>query len=163
MESLHSVRTDFSPDALQKAVRFNADCSLLVTGGADGFLRLWEVGVGTAEAGHRRAGGSARAVGKARPRQRQISSACSSETLRRPDTVPLRPWGLPGSAGPRDAALTPALPSQFPSMKKTLEFKAHDGEIEDIALGPDNKVSVRRLPGPAGGALCGPPRSLRRW
>ncbi|KAM6082526.1 LOW QUALITY PROTEIN: guanine nucleotide-exchange factor SEC12 [Chlamydotis macqueenii] len=59
-----------SPDALQKAVRFNADGSLLVTGGADGFLRLWE----------------------------------------------------------------------FPSMKKTLEFKAHDGEIEDIALGPDNKV-----------------------
>lgn len=46
MESLHSVRTDFSPDALQKAVRFNADCSLLVTGGADGFLRLWEVGAG---------------------------------------------------------------------------------------------------------------------
>lgn len=45
MENLHSVRTDFSPDALQKAVRFNADCSLLVTGGADGFLRLWEVGV----------------------------------------------------------------------------------------------------------------------
>uniref|UniRef100_A0A8C3KA27 Prolactin regulatory element binding n=1 Tax=Calidris pygmaea TaxID=425635 RepID=A0A8C3KA27_9CHAR len=70
VESLHSVRTDFSPDALQKAVRFNADASLLVTGGADGFLRLWE----------------------------------------------------------------------FPSMKKTLEFKAHDGEIEDIALGPDNKV-----------------------
>ncbi|NXU49142.1 PREB protein, partial [Turnix velox] len=25
-------------------------------------------------------------------------------------------------------------------MKKTLEFKAHDGEIEDIAMGPDNKV-----------------------
>ncbi|XP_030324743.1 prolactin regulatory element-binding protein isoform X2 [Calypte anna] len=70
VESLHSVRTDFSADALQKAVRFNADASLLVTGGADGFLRLWE----------------------------------------------------------------------FPSMKKTLEFKAHDGEIEDIALGPDNKV-----------------------
>uniref|UniRef100_A0A8D0FE86 Prolactin regulatory element binding n=1 Tax=Strix occidentalis caurina TaxID=311401 RepID=A0A8D0FE86_STROC len=71
VESLHSVRTDFSPDALQKAVRFNADCSLLVTGGADGFLRRAPV---------------------------------------------------------------------FPSMKKTLEFKAHDGEIEDIALGPDNKV-----------------------
>ncbi|XP_053919143.1 prolactin regulatory element-binding protein isoform X1 [Cuculus canorus] len=70
VESLHSVRTDFSPDALQKAVRFNADGSLLVTGGADGFLRLWE----------------------------------------------------------------------FPSMKKTLEFQAHAGEIEDIALGPDNKV-----------------------
>lgn len=28
-------------------------------------------------------------------------------------------------------------------MKKTLEFQAHNGEIEDIALGPDNKV--RRL------------------
>ncbi|XP_075301427.1 guanine nucleotide-exchange factor SEC12 [Opisthocomus hoazin] len=42
VESLRSVRTDFGPDALQKAVRFNADCSLLVTGGADGFLRLWE-------------------------------------------------------------------------------------------------------------------------
>ncbi|OXB84340.1 UNVERIFIED_CONTAM: hypothetical protein H355_010767 [Colinus virginianus] len=73
VESLHRVRTDFSPDALQKAVRFSADGTLLVTGGADGFLRLWE---------------------------------------------------LP----------------QFPSMKKALEFKAHDGEIEDITLGPDNKV-----------------------
>ncbi|XP_065487933.1 prolactin regulatory element-binding protein isoform X1 [Caloenas nicobarica] len=91
VESLHSVRTDFSPDALQKAVRFNADGSLLVTGGADGFLRLWE----------------------------------------------------------------------FPSMKKTLEFKAHDGEIEDIALGPDNKVSVRPLPGPAGRAVPGHPRSVQ--
>ncbi|NXH42932.1 PREB protein, partial [Dicaeum eximium] len=30
-------------------------------------------------------------------------------------------------------------------MKKTLEFRAHDGEIEDIALGPDNKVGVRWL------------------
>ncbi|KAM4654587.1 LOW QUALITY PROTEIN: guanine nucleotide-exchange factor SEC12-like, partial [Amazona ochrocephala] len=28
---------------------------------------------------------------------------------------------------------------EFPSTKKTLEFKAHD-EIEDTALGPDNKV-----------------------
>ncbi|XP_005532782.1 PREDICTED: prolactin regulatory element-binding protein [Pseudopodoces humilis] len=70
VESLQRVRTDFSPDALQKAVRFSADGALLATGGADGFLRLWE----------------------------------------------------------------------FPSMKKTLEFRAHDGEIEDIALGPDNKV-----------------------
>lgn len=51
MESLHSVRTDFSPDALQKAVRFNADGSLLVTGGADGFLRLWEVGMAGAQPG----------------------------------------------------------------------------------------------------------------
>ncbi|XP_071404229.1 guanine nucleotide-exchange factor SEC12 [Pithys albifrons albifrons] len=70
VESLHRVRTDFSPDALQKAVRFSSDGALLATGGADGFLRLWE----------------------------------------------------------------------FPSMKKMLEFKAHDGEIEDIALSPDNKV-----------------------
>ncbi|NXL82612.1 PREB protein, partial [Leptocoma aspasia] len=31
-------------------------------------------------------------------------------------------------------------------MKKTLEFRAHDGEIEDIALGPDNKVGVGWLP-----------------
>lgn len=46
VESLHRVRTDFSPDALQKAVRFSADGTLLVTGGADGFLRLWEVGGG---------------------------------------------------------------------------------------------------------------------
>lgn len=103
MESLHSVRTDFSPDALQKAVRFNADCSLLVTGGADGFLRLWEVGAGR--------GIRARHCCAAAPCGRQGS---------------LRPWA--------------ALFSQFPSMKKTLEFKAHDGEIEDIALGPDNKV-----------------------
>ncbi|XP_067406612.1 guanine nucleotide-exchange factor SEC12 [Emydura macquarii macquarii] len=70
VETLCSVQTDFSPDALQKAVRVSADHSLLATGGADGFLRVWE----------------------------------------------------------------------FPSMKKVLEFKAHDGEIEDIALGPDNKV-----------------------
>ncbi|NXW81803.1 PREB protein, partial [Alopecoenas beccarii] len=46
-------------------------------------------------------------------------------------------------------------------MKKTLEFKAHDGEIEDIALGPDNKVSVRRLLGPAGRAVPGHPCSVQ--
>uniref|UniRef100_A0A8C5TFC5 Uncharacterized protein n=1 Tax=Malurus cyaneus samueli TaxID=2593467 RepID=A0A8C5TFC5_9PASS len=74
VESLQCVRTDFSPDALQKAVRFSADGALLAHRGAP----------------------------------------------------------------------TAALPLQFPSMKKTLEFKAHDGEIEDIALGPDNKVGVRR-------------------
>ncbi|XP_038251916.2 prolactin regulatory element-binding protein isoform X5 [Dermochelys coriacea] len=70
VETLCNVQTDFSPDALQKAVRVSADHSLLATGGVDGFLRVWE----------------------------------------------------------------------FPSMKKVWEFKAHDGEIEDIALGPDNKV-----------------------
>ncbi|CAM4529300.1 guanine nucleotide-exchange factor SEC12 [Caretta caretta] len=70
VETLCNVQTDFSPEALQKAVRVSADHSLLATGGADGFLRVWE----------------------------------------------------------------------FPSMKKVWEFKAHDGEIEDIALGPNNKV-----------------------
>lgn len=50
VESLQRVRTDFSPDALQKAVRFSADGALLATGGADGFLRLWEVG--TQAGGH---------------------------------------------------------------------------------------------------------------
>lgn len=52
-----------------------------------------------------------------------------------------------------DTAPVRALPLQFPSMKKTLEFKAHDGEIEDIALSPDNKVGIRRLPGPVGRAF----------
>ncbi|KAM6459956.1 guanine nucleotide-exchange factor SEC12 [Liasis olivaceus] len=70
VETLHCVKTDTSPDALQKAVCFSDDHTLLATGGVDGFLRVWE----------------------------------------------------------------------FPSMKKTLEFQAHNGEIEDIALSPDNKV-----------------------
>ncbi|KAM9635906.1 guanine nucleotide-exchange factor SEC12 isoform 1-T1 [Trichechus inunguis] len=29
---------------------------------------------------------------------------------------------------------------QVPSLKKVLEFKAHEGEIEDLALGPDGKL-----------------------
>lgn len=35
---------------------------------------------------------------------------------------------------------------QVPSLEKVLEFKAHEGEIEDLALGPDGKVRwiVRR-------------------
>ena len=88
VESLHSVRTDFSPDALQKAVRFNADCSLLVTGGADGFLRLWEVGTGRAEAGYRCA---VCPVGEAGPRWCQIGSS----------PFPERRLGLLGSPVPR--------------------------------------------------------------
>uniref|UniRef100_A0A8C3SD95 Prolactin regulatory element binding n=1 Tax=Chelydra serpentina TaxID=8475 RepID=A0A8C3SD95_CHESE len=44
-----------------------------------------------------------------------------------------------GGPGALWGSLSPAI-SQFPSMKKMWEFKAHDGEIEDIALGPDNKV-----------------------
>ncbi|XP_048371836.1 prolactin regulatory element-binding protein [Sphaerodactylus townsendi] len=70
VETLHRVQTDTSTDALQKAVCFSDDHTLLATGGVDGFLRVWE----------------------------------------------------------------------FPSMKKTLEFQAHKGEIEDIALSPDNKI-----------------------
>ncbi|KAJ7341424.1 hypothetical protein JRQ81_005504 [Phrynocephalus forsythii] len=70
VETLHCVQTDTSPDALQKAVCFSDDHTLLATGGVDGFLRVWE----------------------------------------------------------------------FPSMKKAFEVQAHQGEIEDIALSPDNKV-----------------------
>uniref|UniRef100_A0ABM5F8A5 Guanine nucleotide-exchange factor SEC12 isoform X2 n=1 Tax=Pogona vitticeps TaxID=103695 RepID=A0ABM5F8A5_9SAUR len=70
VETLHCVQTDTSPDALQKAVCFNEDHTLLATGGVDGFLRVWE----------------------------------------------------------------------FPSMKKAFEVQAHQGEIEDITLSPDNKV-----------------------
>uniref|UniRef100_A0A8C3SQ60 Uncharacterized protein n=1 Tax=Chelydra serpentina TaxID=8475 RepID=A0A8C3SQ60_CHESE len=51
VETLCSVQTDFSPDALQKAVRISADHSLLATGGADGFLRVWEVGAGPGGSG----------------------------------------------------------------------------------------------------------------
>ncbi|XP_060687160.1 prolactin regulatory element-binding protein isoform X1 [Hemiscyllium ocellatum] len=70
VESLHVVRTDFSTDALQKAVRFNMNNSFLVTGGVDGFIRIWE----------------------------------------------------------------------FPSMKKRFDFRAHDGEVEDVDISPDNKI-----------------------
>lgn len=69
------------------------------------------------------------------------------------DTFPKRPWVLPWGPGLQGAAVMPPLPLQFPSMKKTLEFKAHDGEIEDIALGPDNKVGVGWPPSPMGTAI----------
>ncbi|CAH2245206.1 prolactin regulatory element-binding [Pelobates cultripes] len=68
--ALNTVQTDFSPDSLQKAVCFNHGGSKLLTGGVDGYLRVWE----------------------------------------------------------------------FPEMKKVLDFKAHDGEIEDVAASPGNKV-----------------------
>lgn len=64
MESLQRVRTDFSPDALQKAVSFSADGALLATGGADGFLRLWEVS--TEAAGHGRGCGARGSQGRHR-------------------------------------------------------------------------------------------------
>ncbi|XP_048392146.1 prolactin regulatory element-binding protein isoform X2 [Stegostoma tigrinum] len=70
VESLHVVRTDFSTDALQKTVRFNMKHSFLITGGVDGFVRVWE----------------------------------------------------------------------FPSMKKCFDFRAHDGEVEDVDISPDNKL-----------------------
>ncbi|XP_012869184.1 PREDICTED: prolactin regulatory element-binding protein [Dipodomys ordii] len=70
VENLQAVRTDFSPDPLQKVVCFNHDNTLLATGGTDGHIRVWKV----------------------------------------------------------------------PSLEKVLEFKAHEGEIEDLALGPDGKL-----------------------
>lgn len=85
VESLHSVRTDFSPDALQKAVRFNADCSLLVTGGADGFLRLWEVSTRRAKARHCRAC-AMHLVGNAKSQCCQFGSTCGCVVLCLPYT-----------------------------------------------------------------------------
>lgn len=70
LQNMSVVRTDFSDDNLQKSVYFNADCTKLLTGGADGYIRVWE----------------------------------------------------------------------FPAMKKLYDFRAHGGEIEDIAVGPTSKV-----------------------
>uniref|UniRef100_A0A803K990 Prolactin regulatory element binding n=1 Tax=Xenopus tropicalis TaxID=8364 RepID=A0A803K990_XENTR len=79
IELLHTVQTDTSADTLQKAVCFNPDCTKLLTGGVDGYLRVWE----------------------------------------------------------------------FPGMKKLLDFKAHNGEIEDIASSPGNKVRCQPVWVPA--------------
>ncbi|XP_062934171.1 prolactin regulatory element-binding protein isoform X3 [Cynocephalus volans] len=70
VENLKEVQTDFSPEPLQKVVRFNHDNTLLVTGGTDGYVRVWKV----------------------------------------------------------------------PTLEKVLEFKAHEAEIEDLALAPDGKL-----------------------
>ena len=44
MEPIGSVQTDFSSDAgYQRAVRLTPDLSVMVTGGADGYLRTWKV------------------------------------------------------------------------------------------------------------------------
>ena len=44
LQCLKSVQTDFEKDGgFQKAVRFSPDHTLVVTGGADGFLRVWKV------------------------------------------------------------------------------------------------------------------------
>lgn len=67
------VQSDLNPqDPLQKVVRFSPDLSLLLTGGTDGHIRVWE----------------------------------------------------------------------FPSMKKKFDFKAHEGEIEDLDLSLGNKHLV---------------------
>ncbi|XP_068592250.1 guanine nucleotide-exchange factor SEC12 isoform X2 [Cebidichthys violaceus] len=74
---LAEVLSDLNPqDPLQKVVRFSPDLSLLLTGGTDGHIRVWE----------------------------------------------------------------------FPSLKKKFDFKAHEGEMEDVDMSPGNKhlVSVGR-------------------
>lgn len=44
VEKIGEVQSDLSPqDPLQKCVRFSSDLKLLVTGGADGYVRVWEV------------------------------------------------------------------------------------------------------------------------
>ncbi|XP_026227728.1 prolactin regulatory element-binding protein isoform X1 [Anabas testudineus] len=70
---LAEVQTDLNPqDPLQKVVRFSPDLNLLLTGGTDGHIRVWE----------------------------------------------------------------------FPSLKKKIDFKAHEGEIEDLDMSPGNKHLV---------------------
>lgn len=44
--SMAEVSSDLNPqDPLQKVVRFSSDMSLLLTGGTDGHIRVWEVNV----------------------------------------------------------------------------------------------------------------------
>ena len=44
LQCLKSVQTDFEKDGgFQKAVCFSPDHTLVITGGADGFLRVWKV------------------------------------------------------------------------------------------------------------------------
>ncbi|XP_029282807.1 guanine nucleotide-exchange factor SEC12 [Cottoperca gobio] len=70
---LAEVQSDLNPrDPLQKVVRFSPDLSLLLTGGSDGHIRVWE----------------------------------------------------------------------FPSLKKKFDFKAHEGEVEDLDMSPGNKHLV---------------------
>ncbi|XP_076004591.1 guanine nucleotide-exchange factor SEC12 [Genypterus blacodes] len=70
---LAELQSDLNPDdPLQKVVRFSRDLGLLLTGGTDGHIRVWE----------------------------------------------------------------------FPSLKKVSDFKAHEGEIEDLDMSPQNKHLV---------------------
>lgn len=44
--SMAEVSSDLNPqDPLQKVVRFSSDMSLLLTGGTDGHIRVWEVNI----------------------------------------------------------------------------------------------------------------------
>uniref|UniRef100_W5ULI9 Prolactin regulatory element-binding protein n=1 Tax=Ictalurus punctatus TaxID=7998 RepID=W5ULI9_ICTPU len=73
VDKVGKVQSDLSPqDPLQKCVRFSSDLKLLLTGGADGYVRAWE----------------------------------------------------------------------YPSLKEKLNFKAHQDEVEDIDISPDNKRIV---------------------
>ncbi|XP_076136281.1 guanine nucleotide-exchange factor SEC12 [Alosa pseudoharengus] len=73
VEQMGSVRSDSNPqDPLQKCVRFSADLKLLLAGGTDGHIRVWE----------------------------------------------------------------------YPDLKEKYDFKAHEGEIEDLDISPDNKHLV---------------------
>uniref|UniRef100_A0AAZ3SRZ6 Prolactin regulatory element-binding protein n=1 Tax=Oncorhynchus tshawytscha TaxID=74940 RepID=A0AAZ3SRZ6_ONCTS len=70
VDTFGEVQSDLNPqDPLQKCVRFSPDLSLLLTGGTDGHIRVWE----------------------------------------------------------------------YPSLKEKLDFKAHEGEIEDLDISPNNK------------------------
>ena len=45
VETVGEVQSDLNPvDPLQKVVRFSSDLTLLMTGGTDGHIRVWEVG-----------------------------------------------------------------------------------------------------------------------
>ncbi|XP_014055741.1 prolactin regulatory element-binding protein isoform X2 [Salmo salar] len=73
VDTFGEVQSDLNPqDPLQKCVRFSSDLSLLLTGGTDGHIRVWE----------------------------------------------------------------------YPSLKEKLDFKAHEGEIEDLDISPNNKHLV---------------------
>ncbi|KAM8847334.1 guanine nucleotide-exchange factor SEC12 isoform 1-T2 [Synchiropus picturatus] len=73
LTEMAELQSDLNPkDPFQKVVRFSPDLSLLMTGGTDGHIRVWE----------------------------------------------------------------------FPSLKKKFDFKAHEGEIEDLDMSPGNKHLV---------------------
>ncbi|KAJ7985674.1 hypothetical protein DPEC_G00354510 [Dallia pectoralis] len=73
VDKVGEVQSDLNPqDPLQKCVRFSPDLSLLLAGGTDGYIRVWE----------------------------------------------------------------------YPSLKEKLDFKAHNGEIEDLDISPNNKHLV---------------------